>query len=555
MGQSRTWFIRSFISIFFGLNLPTYAEDLCEPKLAQIPIDASVQLNLSKHAYESGDHKAALQYLIPIIAVDPHDYVALTLAGVNSLALSDPDQAIYYFTRAIHTEGSTAKNLANLFSAYYAKGDYQKALVVANEMERLFPQDHKSLSQKAKVLLALDRNEEALLTLKRILRRDRNDEFALGMKVRALIKLKKYEEALFVLEELSRLKPNSLIYLSMTAHVLAKLGRYDEALANTERELESDPNNIQSLSRKLHVLMNLKKYEESLVVLERLHVLQSDSLINLNIKAKALIQLRRYDEALLVSDAVLKMDPNNAYAVGMKAEALNALGRSKEALSILENRPEDDLVALGIKAQTLIRLRKYDEALQVLERQSSLEPDNMRNLGVKTQCLIYLGRVDEALSVARGMSTPFYRDFYSAKIFILKREFKAAISILSSLESSQAVLWTLAQAQYSNGEMRAASTTLIRLIQSSQGVDHFAIAALMKIETAGGSDGLKSPLVRALTKGLDISEIVRISKIDNEEFWNYDPGKVVEDYSWERNNFWSGLYDRPVNGATYRATK
>ncbi len=436
-----------------------------------------------------------------------------------------------------------------------AKDEFAAMLVSANRILALDPNNSYALRKKAKALIRQSRLTEAEAAVDALRVIDPNDIRALHMQGQILIRQFQFERALPGLRQLVELEPNQPSAVGMLSHTLFKLKRYAEALPYLDRRLAMDSEHAPSLSMKAQSLFKLQQYKEAVVFAEQLLKLEPDNYHVLVVQTESLLKLQRFNEALVVFDSRLIINPENIVFLHGKTFALFRLRRYQPAIvtadKLLSIDPEN-IFALSIKGQSLMRLRRYSEALPVLDARLVLEPRNTFALASKVQALIKLSRLNEAEVVAARMEEGFFKNYYSAQIFIARKQYQKAIALLNTLDSGMNVKWLLAQSYYLSGDMRQARQNLLFIVQNSKLPQLRVVAALIKIQLAGEQTTL-DPLITQLQQRLSQQDLETVLDLKESLFWDYEPVSQGAAFSIT-NSFWNGLNALPVNSQTFNST-
>ncbi|MGB9636407.1 MAG: tetratricopeptide repeat protein, partial [Thermoplasmata archaeon] len=134
---------------------------------------------------------------------------------------------------------------------------------------KLLPDNKKILLQKGITLSNLKRYDEAIRCFDRIIELDFNDSEAWYQKANVLVAMGKNDEALAMLENAIKIKPTKEFYL-VKANILKNLGRVAEALEDYNKVLEIDHTEHTALHMKGEILLTLGRLEEALKVYEAL---------------------------------------------------------------------------------------------------------------------------------------------------------------------------------------------------------------------------------------------------------------------------------------------
>ena len=413
---------------------------------------AAVQLARLRAA--AGDAERAFLPLLPLLA-EARDQVAADAAvAAAARVLEDyPDDAsgsylhAYLALRAGHAESASAAaaravaldpgwtDAALLYArARVAAGDAEGALVWLAERPEAAAREVQL--ERAVMLMAADRNDEARLVLEALLEADPVDADALRALAYieffegrldharelflALIALDRYgNDALFYLggiaEQQGEIEESARFYSQVNAgeHLITaqvrlallmfRMGRPELAINHLELFAQRNPGaELELGAARAELLMRLGSPEEALAVYDELIVRYPHNASLLYSRGLAHVGLGMVDEAVRDFGHLVALRPDDP-------TALNALGytladltdRLDEAYSLIRRALDmapDNAAILDSMGWVLYRLRKPADGLYYIERAWELErdPEIAAHLG---ELLWALGRQDEAREI------------------------------------------------------------------------------------------------------------------------------------------------------------
>jgi predicted Zn-dependent protease len=124
-------------------------------------------------------------------------------------------------------------------------GDLDRALAFCERQLGRTPNHPRVLARWARILLGLDRTEDALVPLQRLVDAAPDDEWGHVVLARTLIKLKRNAEAFDVVERLLREIPGDANGLALKARLLWTAGRKNEAREAARSALDAAPEDRQ----------------------------------------------------------------------------------------------------------------------------------------------------------------------------------------------------------------------------------------------------------------------------------------------------------------------
>jgi len=229
-----------------------------------------------------------------------------------------------------------------------AQGDWQGAV---NQIERFLQSDPQNASlwwQKANMLVALNKPDEALAC---------------------------YEHVLDIMPG------NAAVYTAM-AQVLESGGKNEEALAAYDRALAAEAANVPSLKGKARILTGLGKVDEAIQVYDEILQLRPNDPDFLIAKGDALITAGQVEQAASYFEQAAKISPKSFGAEEWtnRGGTLLDAGQTEKALKFYQKAIDaDGEYSWAYRGKALV-LRKtpetIDEALKCLTKAIQLDPKN-----------------------------------------------------------------------------------------------------------------------------------------------------------------------------------
>ncbi|MEM3397377.1 MAG: tetratricopeptide repeat protein [Thermoplasmata archaeon] len=264
---------------------------------------------------------------------------------------------------------------------------------------KLLPDNKKILLQKGITLANLKRYEEAIGCFDRIIELDFNDCEAWYQKANVLVAMGKDNDALAMLENAIKIKPTKE-FLTVKANILKKLGRIGEALDEYNKVLEMDRTDRTALCMKGDILLTLGRIEEALEVYEVLTTAYPDESEWWLHKKNIAKQLGKHEIVISSASEILRLIPNNIQAMLDRGFAYLNLGKTEEALNSYAMALEIDPTNLEI-LQTLRglarTLQKHELLVDYCNRFLTILPEDREALLEKASALDAMKKNEEAL--------------------------------------------------------------------------------------------------------------------------------------------------------------
>jgi tetratricopeptide (TPR) repeat protein len=256
--------------------------------------------------------------------------------------------------------------------AYAKRKEFANALQIAEKLVAI--RGHvKDWGAQGVLLFWIERYEEALTSLDKVIELDPNNVDAWCFRGILLNLLSRHEQALAFYERVIQLNPNYQRVWAVRGITLARLKRYEEALASFNKAFDLEDNKAFNASDWYElgdVLQKLGRYEEALASFDKAIEIDPGTKRAWSLKAVTLLITKHWDKALTSLDKVIELHPNNAGALLLRGWVLNIFGRYEEALASF-----DKVIALGkqssevflYSAEALLALNRWDEGIASLE--------------------------------------------------------------------------------------------------------------------------------------------------------------------------------------------
>ena len=447
-------------------NYLDLAEQLDDPKIAERAVKVAVYAQDLDSAQKAAERWIQLQ---------PNRLEARQIGAVIYIRQNQPDKAADYLIQVLEAQPrltdqdfnallgllsresnrntvlEVAKRIRDRFRGHAAaqymyavlaaqSGRNEEALQAVDQALKIknLPDAH---ALRAKLLIKLNRREEALKSLhKAVLSKPDDQQLRLAY-ARLLVDMKQYDKARVEFEKLHQKSPRDadLLYtlglLALEARrfddgrrylrQLLKLGkRRDEALYYLGRIEESEGNIDKALGyyeqvrngeyrfdarlRSAFLLARQGKIDDAIAALEKMASgSQSDgSLVRIYLaEGEIYNQAGRYRDAIRAYNKGLKIAPGNTdllYARGLTAEKVDDLEMLESDMRrILEANP-DDASALNALGYTLAdRTDRLQEAYELIQRAIELNPDDPAIIDSFGWVNYRLGNIDEAIRLLR----------------------------------------------------------------------------------------------------------------------------------------------------------
>src|SRR3984957_15324684 len=271
----------------------------------------AAQCEAGHRLLQSGQSLEAQLCCQKLLASDPNHAGALHLMGLIAFRAGQYHHALEWTARAIAQEPKP-DYIASLATTLLKQGRREEALKAFDKAVQLKPDDAALWKQMGDALLALQRNDHALLSFQHVLKLDPRHQDAAYKSGVLLNDVGRFEEAVACLDVCDHALPNHAPTLQARARALLGLKKFEPSLADSLRANTLRPGDADTLNNIGACLQSLGREEKALVWFDSALEHLPDSVEILNNKASALGQLQRFEEALTLFDQIRARHPADA---------------------------------------------------------------------------------------------------------------------------------------------------------------------------------------------------------------------------------------------------
>jgi tetratricopeptide (TPR) repeat protein len=269
---------------------------------------------------------------------------------------------------------------------YNESRKFKEALYCYDAATRLSPAHGETLLGKAQVLENLERFDEALQILDRVLDLNEDDVMGWKQKIALLQKLGRFDEALEAYQELMPLVSDKESLDNERGKLLMNLGKFDEAALCFNSIIEKDPDNIDAHLNLGDILLNLKQYDEAYQCFNK--VAELDPKNSGAWYRRGLIQDRwgRWGAAIQFFNWAIALKDSYSEAWMSKGDVLKVHGDLKDALysyqKVTALEPENE-EAWYNRARVHWELGQHDEAMKCVDTLLVMSPKSKSAIELK----------------------------------------------------------------------------------------------------------------------------------------------------------------------------
>ncbi|MFM7203435.1 MAG: tetratricopeptide repeat protein [Myxococcota bacterium] len=287
-------------------------------------------------------------------------------------------------------KANTDNERAWFFAGYlYARQkDFNKALEFYGKIPKgslLYP---RALDQRARVLQAALRSDEAVVLLTSYLQEEPDADEIRSTLVTIYANTRNFKRALEGVEELLKRNPSDVDALSQRAFILHDMKRDDEALAGLRKAIVDQPGQVRLYEAQSLILGELGRPKEAVEVLKQALLVQPESESLRFALGTYYDQLKMHDEAIAEMFKILENNRNSSEAMNFIGYTWAELGiRLPEAETYikraLELDPNNGYITDSL-GWVYYKAGRYPDAVKLLERAVELttqEPVIVDHLG------------------------------------------------------------------------------------------------------------------------------------------------------------------------------
>jgi len=208
----------------------------------------------------------------------------------------------------------------------YSKQNFQKSYSLFDEYLETLRQDSVMLQERDMIFINLEKYEEALIYLDKILIIDANDIEILIRKGKSCETLGKTEQAIECFNQILSIQPSNMDALRGMAIIFINQEKYEAAIVNLDQILLAVPNDFEIMYFKGIVLEQLGQHAQAVnYYLKSLKITSNDASVLQSISLH-LVHLLGKEHALPIFKSLIENDPNDILAQnGLKTFSANPI--------------------------------------------------------------------------------------------------------------------------------------------------------------------------------------------------------------------------------------
>lgn len=365
--------------------------------LAASPRDIGALVTRGLARMQQENHAAADKDFRAAEAIDP-DAPTLASAQARLAEIQDRFQdAARYYDRAIKASPDDAQLLGARALVLFRLGDHPGALRDSAQAIKAFPDWRGMYMLRAGIFNDLGRADEAAAQAAALAAANPTDEKALGAVVAIYRELDRNEDALRAIDRLIALKPSASVYIDR--HYLRRWGDIAGRRADVEAALRLDPRNVDALRAEATLRQRDRDMAGAVATLTTALAIKPDNSDLLATRGQAQFLMGRPREAArdfaAARRAARTSDDFNAVCwsgalAGMDLPA--ALADCDRSIAL----DKDNYEPLDTRGFILVKLGRHDEAIGFYDRALAINPALSESLYGRSLAWTHKGDPDKA---------------------------------------------------------------------------------------------------------------------------------------------------------------
>ncbi|NOQ16902.1 MAG: tetratricopeptide repeat protein [Methyloprofundus sp.] len=391
--------------------------------------------------------KAAPAYLI----------IANIAGKQNNLAKVERTLKLAYHNVSgnINSEVSIAANLGKL---YIIQNEPQKFLDLAQDLDRLHPDNSRVLALLASAQISNNHAEAATNTLQRLVNKEKNDAIHRVQLAKLLLNQPGNETKIIkLLDEASAIAPNNPRLMLQKSAFLIALKHYDAAFQIALKLDQSTPKSGIGKILQGDIYLAQKKLDFALGAYQQAYNIKKNNKVLNKIVD---IMLAQKDPAAAI--ALLKKELNNNIAAEFKLASVylqqkNFPEAEKHYLKILQTKPDNPLILNNLA--WIYFQRNNPKAEETAKKAYTLAPKSAAIMDTYGIILVHNNRVKQGISLLKQAASlapnAYDIQYHLAEAHVKNGDKQQAIQILSTLLNIE-----------NNFSEKKAASTLLKQLQS-----------------------------------------------------------------------------------------
>jgi putative PEP-CTERM system TPR-repeat lipoprotein len=312
---------------------------------------------------QNGDLTAASRYLSEAVAQQPDNASLRTQLGVTKVALGDTEAGIDELEQAAQQDPEALRPEVALFAAYLRNKQYDKALEIAERLQKKYPDKPIGFDFAGAAYLGKDQRDAANTALLKARELHPGDPFACRALANLALQAGNVDATIQYTQEILKANPKDMqAYIDLAA-LQANQGHVDQMQATLGDAIKQDPDNISPRLALARFFLLTGKYREALDSVNPALVKNPNSAPLLEVVGRAQMGLKNVDAATSAFRTLVEAKPDAGASHRYLAEAYAATGEMDQAFAeaskAVELDPKDSLAKIML---TRMDMAKQDYA-------------------------------------------------------------------------------------------------------------------------------------------------------------------------------------------------
>ncbi len=285
------------------------------------PSDGKIWHDLGTTYQEIGDTSSAFDSLQRAQASGLSSKSLSQLTGEIALELQEYEVARVNLEPLVDDQTNDVKLLSTYGTVLERISDWQNALKIYQRAINIDPEDENLSAKIGACYLALNDYKAAMSTLIPAAKKHTSDLRLQKAASQAFMQAEMWSEALPYLEQVINLAPDDTLSIKETARVSSKAGDQQRAIELFHRASALDPKDAKVHSELSNLYQNAERWTESKTALDKALDLEPQNAKFHKQMAHCLIMLGEEKDALDVLNQAINIDPDNIDVLGMLGES------------------------------------------------------------------------------------------------------------------------------------------------------------------------------------------------------------------------------------------
>jgi len=381
------------------LGRPAEAVKTLSPAVDKNDDDAQLLAMIGTAAVRSGDLAGANRYLSAAVKKQPDNAALRTELGVTQISLGQTDTGIEELEKAAQQDPNALGPDVALILTHLRNKDYDKALDVAERMQKNRPDDSVGYDYAGVIEILKGDQKAGEMALLKARELRPGDPMALRNLAALAIKDGKFDVANGYYDEILKANPkDSRAYIS-EAELEARAGKPEETEATLKKAIAQSPDDAAPRVVLARLYLTEGKPQPALETVQPVLTKNPRDAALLEVTGRAQLALRHPDQAIESYRALVDVAPTASAAHRLLAEAYatsnNQDAALAEARKATEIDPQDGAAQMTL-ARLLADKREYAEARKIVGELAKKYPKELQVPELAGLIAMSEGRFDDA---------------------------------------------------------------------------------------------------------------------------------------------------------------